>query len=157
WARYAPGLKTLEDALEIRRRVLLAFERAERQPDPARQQELLTFVIVGGGPTGVELAGTLAEMARQTLRDDFRSIDTARTRIIVVEPGATTLASFAEPLREAARRSLARLGVEVRENTMVTDIDAGGVTLNNGSLAASTVVWAAGVAASAVVRSLGVP
>ena len=155
WAQYAPGLKTLEDALEIRRRVLLAFERAEREPDPARQQQLLTFVIVGGGPTGVELAGTLAEMARQTLRDDFRSIDTARTCIVVVEAGPTILASFPEPLRAAARRSLARLGVEVRENTMVTDIDAGGVTLNNGALAAGTVLWAAGVAASAVVRTLG--
>jgi NADH dehydrogenase len=157
WAKYAPGLKTLEDALEIRRRVLVAFERAERESDPARQQRLLTFVIVGGGPTGVELAGTLAEMARQTLRDDFRSIDTARTRIVVIEAGPTILASFPEPLRAAARRSLARLGVEVRENTMVTDIDAGGVTLNNGSLAAGTVLWAAGVAASPVVRTLGVP
>jgi len=157
WAQYAHGLKTLEDALEIRRRVLLAFERAERESDPLRQHQLLTFVIVGGGPTGVELAGTLAEMARQTLRDDFRSIDTARTRIVVVEAGPTILASFPEPLRAAARRSLARLGVEVRENTMVTDIDAGGVTLNNGSLPAGTVLWAAGVAASAVVRTLGAP
>src|SRR5947207_10403685 len=127
WAQYAHGLKTLEDALEIRRRILLAFERAERESDPLRQQQLLTFVIVGGGPTGVELAGTLAEMARQTLRDDFRSIDTARTRIVVVEAGPTILASFPEPLRAAARRSLARLGVDVRENTMVTDIDAAGV------------------------------
>ena len=157
WAQYAHGLKTLEDALEIRRRILLAFERAERESDPLRQQQLLTFVIVGGGPTGVELAGTLAEMARQTLRDDFRSIDTARTRIVVVEAGPTILASFPEPLRAAARRSLARLGVDVRENTMVTDIDAAGVTLNNGSLAAGTVLWAAGVAASAVVRTLGAP
>ena len=157
WAQHAPGLKTLEDALEIRRRILLAFEHAERETNPARQQQLLSFVIVGGGPTGVELAGTLAEMARQTLRDDFRSIDTARTRIIVVEAGPTILAAFSEPLRDAARRSLARIGVEVLENTTVTGIDAHGVTLNNGSLAAGTVLWAAGVAASPVVRTLGVP
>jgi NADH dehydrogenase len=157
WEKYAPGLKTLEDALEIRRRVLLAFEHAERETDSARQERLLTFVVVGGGPTGVELAGTLAEMARQTLRDDFRSIDTARARIVVVEAGPTILAAFPEPLRAAARRSLARLGVDVRENTMVIGVDAGGVTLNNGSLDAGTVLWAAGVAASPVARTLGVP
>ena len=103
WARFAPGLKTLEDALEIRRRVLLAFERAERETDPARRQELLTFVLIGGGPTGVELAGTLAEIARQTLRDEFRSIDPSRARIVLVEAGPTILPSFPEKLRDAAR------------------------------------------------------
>ena len=166
WAVNAPGLKTLEDALEIRTRMLLAFERAERATDPARQQELLTFVLVGGGPTGVELAGTLAEIARQTLRDEFRSIDTSRARIVLVEAGPTVLPAFPEKLRVAARESLRHLGVEVRENTAVTDIDAHGVVLTVGSAAgesrtermtAGTVLWAAGVAASPLVKTLGVP
>jgi NADH dehydrogenase len=158
WAPYAPGLKTLEDALQIRTRLLLAFERAERESDPARQQELLTFVLVGGGPTGVELAGTLAEIARQTLRDEFRSIDTARTRIVLVEAGPTILPAFPEKLRQAARESLERLGVEVREKTTVTGVDAHGVDLSGGErLAAETVLWAAGVAASPLVKTLGVP
>jgi NADH dehydrogenase len=156
WARYAPGLKTLEDAIEIRTRMLLAFERAERESDPERQQRLLTFVIVGGGPTGVELVGTLAEIARQTLRDEFRSIDTSRTRIVLVEAGPTILPAFAERLRNAARESLRRLGVEVRENTAVTGIDACGVDLGKERLDAGTVLWAAGVAASPIVRTLGV-
>src|ERR1043165_1301604 len=113
WARYAPALKTLEDALAVRRRILVAFERAERESDPARRQELLTFVLVGGGPTGVELAGTLAEIARRTLHDEFRSIDTRQTRIVLVEAGPTILPAFPEKLRHAARASLTRLGVEV--------------------------------------------
>jgi NADH dehydrogenase len=157
WERYAPGLKTLEDALEIRRRILLAFERAERESDPAKQQKLLTFVLVGGGPTGVELAGTLAEIARQTLRDDFRSIDTRRARIVLVEAGPTILPTFPEKLRVAARRSLQRLAVEVREGTAVTAIDIGGVWLGPERLDAGTVLWAAGVAASPLVATLGVP
>ena len=157
WERYAPGLKTLEDALEIRRRILLAFERAERESDPAKQQELLTFVLVGGGPTGVELAGTLAEIARQTLRDEFRSIDTGRARIVLVEAGPTILPTFPEKLRVAARRSLQRLAVEVREGTAVTAIDIGGVWLGPERLDAGTVLWAAGVAASPLVATLGVP
>ena len=157
WARFAPGLKTLEDALEIRRRILLAFERAERETDPARQRELLTFVLVGGGPTGVELAGTLAEIARQTLRHEFRFIDTSLTRIVLVEAGATILPTFPPKLRDAARASLVRLGVEVRENTSVTHIDAHGVNLGDERLDAGTVLWAAGVAASALVRTLGAP
>lgn len=158
WAAHAPGLKTLEDALEIRTRLLLAFERAEREPDAARQQELLTFVLVGGGPTGVELAGTLAEIARETLRHEFRSIDTSRARIVLVEAGPTILPSFPEKLRVAARRSLQRLGVDVRENTAVTGIDARGVDLGGKErLAAGTVVWAAGVAASPLVKTLGIP
>jgi len=155
WAAYAPGLKTLEDALTIRRRILVAFEQAERETDPARQQRLLTFVLIGGGPTGVELAGTLAEIARQT-RAEFRNIDTRATRIIVVEAGPTILASFAPKLRDAARRSLQRLRVEVRENTPVTGVDAHGVMLGSERLDAGTVLWTAGVAASPVTATLGV-
>lgn len=157
WARYAPGLKTLEDALEIRRRLLLAFERAERESDADRQQRLLTFVIVGGGPTGVELAGTLAEIARRTLRDEFRAIDTSRARIILVEAGSTILPAFPEKLRRASRASLQQLGVDVRERTTVTDITADGVSLGAERLLASTVLWAAGVAASPLVATLGAP
>jgi NADH:ubiquinone reductase (H+-translocating) len=158
WARVAPGLKTLEDALEIRRRILLAFERAEREPDPPRRQELLTFVLVGGGPTGVELAGTLAEIARQTLRDEFRSIDPGRARIVLVEAGDTILATFPPKLRDAARASLTRLGVEVQEQTKVVSVDEHGVILaNDQRLVAGTVLWVAGVTASPLLRSLGVP
>jgi NADH:quinone reductase (non-electrogenic) len=157
WSAHAPGLKTLEDALEIRRRILLAFERAEREADPVRRRELLTFVLVGGGPTGVELAGTLAEIARQTLRDEFRSIDTSAARIVLVEAGPTILQTFPETLRAAARRALEHLQVEVREHTAVTDIDAHGVWLGQERLDAGTVLWAAGVAASPLVRTLGVP
>jgi NADH dehydrogenase len=158
WAEHAPGLKTLEDALDIRRRILLAFEYAERETDPVRQRELLTFVVVGGGPTGVELAGTLAEIARQTLRDEFRSIDTAGTRIVLVEAGPTILPTFPKKLRQAARASLHRLRVEVREQTAVTHIDARGVMLGaTERLDAGTVLWAAGVAASPLVATLGVP
>ncbi|PYR38979.1 MAG: FAD-dependent oxidoreductase [Acidobacteria bacterium] len=158
WAGAAPGLKTLEDALEIRRRVLLAFEWAERESDAAEQQKLLTFAIVGGGPTGVELAGTLAEIARHTLRGEFRSVDTSRTRIVLIEAGPTILATFPEKLRTAARKSLARLGVAIRERTAVTAVDAHGVTLATGErVDARTVVWAAGVAASPITRTLNVP
>jgi NADH:ubiquinone reductase (H+-translocating) len=157
WARYAPGLKTLEDALQIRRRLLLAFEQAEREPDASRQQRLLTFVIVGGGPTGVELAGTLAEIARRTLRDEFHAIDTSRAHIVLVEAGPTILPAFPEKLRNASRASLQQLGVEVRERTTVTDITADGVSLGTAQLVAGTVLWAAGVAASPVVATLGAP
>jgi NADH dehydrogenase len=161
WERSAPGLKTLDDALAIRRRILLAFERAEREGDPVRKQALLTFVLVGGGPTGVELAGTLAEIARQTLRDEFKSIDTTHARIVLVEAGPTVLATFRDDLRASARRSLQRLGVDVREHTRVTAIDAHGVDVEGPSgserLTAGTVVWAAGVAASPLVRTLGTP
>jgi len=156
WAANAPGLKTLEDALAIRRRILVAFEEAEREPDPARQQRLLTFVLVGGGPTGVELAGTLAEIARQTQRE-FRNIDTRSTRIIVVEAGPTILPAFAPKLRDAARASLQRLRVEVRENTRVINVDARGVSFDGERLDAGTVLWTAGVAASPVTKTLGVP
>ena len=157
WAASAPGLKTLEDALDIRRRVLLAFERAERETDRARQQDLLTFVLVGGGPTGVELAGTLAEISRQTLRHEFRTIDPSDARVILIEAGPTILQSFPEPLRNAARRSLERLHVDVREGIPVTSVDAHGVTVGTQRIGAGTVLWTAGVAASPLVRSLGAP
>jgi NADH dehydrogenase len=157
WEVNAPGLKTLEDAIGIRRRILIAFERAEREEDAARRHELLTFAIVGGGPTGVELAGTLAEIARQTLRDEFRSIDTARARIVLVEAGPTILPTFPETLRNAARESLRRLGVEIQEGTAVTAVDAHGVMIGTERLDAGTVLWAAGVAASSLVATLGVP
>jgi NADH dehydrogenase len=156
WAHSAPGLKTLEDAIHIRRRILLAFERAEQETDAARREELLTFVLIGGGPTGVELAGTLAEIARQTLRDEFRSIDTGQARIFLVEAGETILPTFPPKLRDAARASLTRLGIEVLERTRVTDVDAHGVMLGADRLPAGTVLWAAGVTASPLVQSLDV-
>lgn len=157
WAPFAPGLKTLEDALEIRRRVLVAFERAERESDPARRQALLTFVLVGGGPTGVELAGTLAEIARRTLRDEYRTIDTAQARIVLVEAGPTILQAFPEKLRDAARASLITLGVEVREGVAVTHIDEHGAMLGDERINAATVLWAAGVSASPLLKTLGAP
>ena len=154
WAPIAPGLKSLDDALEIRRRMLTAFEHAEREVDHDARDRLLTFVIVGGGPTGVELAGTLAEMARRTIREEFRNIVTSRTRIVLVDAGPSVLAAFPEPLQDVARRSLQRLGVEVVERTQVTSIDAGGVRLGDHYLPAGTIVWAAGVAASPLVAPL---
>jgi NADH:ubiquinone reductase (H+-translocating) len=157
WEQYAPGLKTLEDAITIRRRILIAFERAERETDPERQRELLTFVLVGGGPTGVELAGTLAEIARQTLRDEFRSIDTSRARIVLVEASRSILATFPETLQASARESLTRLGIEIREGVPVTHIDGHGVMLGTERIDAGTIVWAAGVAASPLVATLGAP
>jgi len=162
WETFAPGLKTLADALEVRRRVLLAFEEAERETDSARRKALLTFVIVGGGPTGVELAGTLAEIARHTLRHEFRDIDTARARIVVVEAGPSILGTFVPSLRDNARTSLAGLGIEIHEGTRVVGIDATGVDIQESDgapvrVTAATVVWAAGVFASPLVRTLGVP
>jgi len=162
WAPRAPGLKTLDDALEIRRRVLLAFEAAERETDLEERRRLLTFVIVGGGPTGVELAGALAEIARQSLPQDFRSINPKSSRILLLEGGPYVLPSFAEPLREAARDALTRLGVEVRTDAIVTGVDKAGVVVSMSSgaevvaIAAQTVLWAAGVAASPLAKSLGV-
>lgn len=165
WAPRAPGLKTLDDALDIRRRVLLAFEAAEREADALPRQRLLTFVIVGGGPTGVELAGALAEIARRTLRQDFRSIRPESACIVLVEGGPHLLAAFPERLREHARRSLERLGVDVRTGSVVTSIEADGVTWRPAADAgapptrvpAGTVLWAAGVAASPLAVSLGAP
>jgi NADH dehydrogenase len=162
WEPRAPGLKTLDDALEMRRRMLLAFEAAEREVDPEKQRRLLTFVIVGGGPTGVELAGALAEIARQSLVRDFRRIHPESARIILVEGSPYVLATFADPLREAAKRSLERLGVDVRTGMVVTGMDEDGVTVQAqgqppAHIAAATVLWGAGVAASPIARSLGVP
>jgi NADH dehydrogenase len=157
WASRAPGLKTLDDALEMRRRVLLAFEAAERETDPAVQQRLLTFVIIGAGPTGAELAGALAEIARQTLRDDFRHIRPESARILLVEGGPHVLGAFPDKLRTAARASLEALGVDVRTNAAVTAIDDDGVTAGGERIPAQTILWAAGVAASPLAASLGVP
>jgi len=162
WAERAPGLKTLDDALEMRRRVLLAFEAAEREADPDRQRRLLTFVIVGGGPTGVELAGALAEIARQSLRNNFRHIRPESARIVLVEGGPDILPAFAPPLRVEAKSALERLGVEVRTGWMVTGVDADGVSWKQKDgpvehIQATTVLWAAGVAASPIAKSLGAP
>jgi NADH dehydrogenase len=178
WASRAPGLKTLDDALDMRRRVLLAFEAAERESDPIRQRRMLTFVIVGGGPTGVELAGALAEIARNSLPQDFRSIRPESARIMLLEGGPDLLPAFPPRLRAASRRALERLGVEVRTNSMVTNVDEDGVTwvaasspatatsrwgpalagpTGDDRISAQTVLWAAGVAASPLAKSLGVP
>jgi len=157
WEPFAPGLKTLEDGLEIRRRVLLAFEHAERAGREADQRRLLTFAVVGGGPTGVELAGALAEIARHSLAHDFRHIDTPTARIVLIEAGPSILTAFPEVLRAKAKASLERLGVEVRTQAMVTAVDAGGVEAGGDRIEAATVVWAAGVAASPLGRALGVP
>lgn len=157
WRTAAPGLKTLEDALEIRRRVLLAFERAERETDPARRQTLLTFVVIGGGPTGVEMAGALGEMARQSLARNFRHFDPGSARIVLVEGGPGVLATFPEPLSKAAQRDLVRLGVEVRTGAPVTSVGPGRVEMGADVLAAGTILWAAGVAASPLGATLGVP
>jgi len=156
WARYAPGLKTLDDALLLRRRLLLAFEHAEAETDPARRDAWLSFAIVGGGPTGVELAGTLAEIARHTLKREFRHIDPASAKVRLLEAGPRILASFPESLSAKARRQLERLGVEVVTGTPVDEIDADGYRLGGKFVPARTVVWAAGVAASPVAQSLGV-
>jgi len=157
WTSRAPGLKTLDDALEMRRRVLLAFEAAERETDPEAQRRLLTFVIIGGGPTGVELAGALGEIARHTLTQDFRAIRTESARIILLEGGPHALATFPPSLQIAAVESLKRLGVEVRTGSMVTGVDEDGVQVGPEHIAAQTVLWAAGVAASPLAKSLGVP
>jgi NADH dehydrogenase len=162
WEPFAPGLKTIEDALEIRRRVLLAFELAERQSH-ARQAHAaesttpLNFVVVGGGPTGVELAGTLAEIARHALAHDFRSIDPRRTHILLLEGGPRVLPTYAPDLSRSAEAQLHHLGVEVRTSTMVTNVEAGAVYVGDTKLAATVILWAAGVAASPLGKKLGVP
>jgi NADH:ubiquinone reductase (H+-translocating) len=156
WSRYAPGLKTLEDALRIRARVLTAFERAEATDDRAEQMEWLTFLIVGAGATGVELAGTLAEIARHTLKREFRHIDPASARVLLVEGGPRVLPSFPESLSAKARRQLERLGVLVRTGRPVTALDERGVMVGDERIAARTVLWAAGVAASPLGATLGV-
>ncbi len=158
WARLAPGLKTIEDALDIRGRVFLAYEEAERTLDREQQAECLTFVVVGGGPTGVELAGTLAEIAHHSMKRDFRAIDPDASRVILMEGVDRVLPGYPEKLSHAARRQLEKLGVTVRTGCLVTAIDEHGVTVGGGErIPSRTVLWAAGVAASPLARSLGVP
>jgi NADH dehydrogenase len=156
WERHAPGLKTMEDALSIRRQVLVAFERAERERDPAAQRRLLTFVVVGGGATGVELAGALAEISRHTLAHDFRKIDPESARIILIEGGPDVLATYPDPLPAFARRALERLGVAVWTGAPVTDIREGHVQLGDETIEAGTILWAAGVSAVPLARTIGV-
>ena len=157
WQTVAPGLKSIDDATQIRRRILRAFEAAEIEDDPAARDRLLRFVIVGGGPTGVELAGTIAELAHHTLAKDFRRIDPSAAKIVIVEAGPRLLAAFHEPQSAYAARALEKLGVEVRLGTAVTVCDEHGVALGSQRIEAATVLWAAGVAASPVGRWLGVP
>jgi NADH:ubiquinone reductase (H+-translocating) len=157
WEPFAPGMKTLEQATEIRRRVLTAFELAERANDPELERRLLTFVIVGGGPTGVELAGTLGEISRFALSKDFRHIDPTKTRVILIEAGSRILATFDEKLSKRARRDLENLGVTIWTGMRVTNISADGVTLGEEKVHASTVLWAAGVKPSPLNATLGVP
>ena len=156
WEVFAPGLKTIEDALEIRRRVLLAFELAERQVAAGETDAPINFVVVGGGPTGVELAGTLAEISRYALAHDFRSINPARTHILLIEGGPRVLPAYAEDLSRSAEEQLRHLGVEVRTSAMVTRVEAGAVYLGEVRLPATVVLWAAGVAASPLGKRLGV-
>ena len=154
WAQHAPGLKTLDDAFVIRRRVLSAFERAEAATDAAERDACLTFAVIGGGPTGVELAGTLAEIARHTLKRDFRHIDTRKARILLIESGRRVLSSFTEDLANKAQRQLVRLGVEVHAGKAVTEIGADFVKFGDQRIAARTILWAAGVAASPLGKQL---
>ncbi len=156
WEPWAPGLKTLEDALEIRRRILLAFEKAERESDALRRRALLTFVIVGGGPTGVELAGAIAEIACRVLVDDFRAINPREAHVILLEAGPRILATFPEQLSARAEESLKTLGVEVRTKSAVTQVGPDGVEVGGWRIHAATTLWAAGVKASPLARSLRV-
>ena len=157
WEPYAPGLKAIEDASEIRRRFLLAFENAEKSLDEREQQEFMTFVIVGGGPTGVELAGSLPYIARKALGPDFRRIDTSRTKVILVEAGPRILPSFPEGLAARAARDLTDLGVDVRVNSAVTRVGPDGVSIGEETIRARTAFWAAGNNASPVGRFLDAP
>jgi NADH dehydrogenase len=157
WEPYAPGLKTLEDATMIRRRILTAFEKAEREPDPAKRAEYLTFVIIGGGPTGVEVAGTMADLARDTLTGDFRVIDPATARVVLIEGGPRVLGAFSEDLSAYAKQALEKLGVTVHLGHPVTECHADGVEFDGQSLRAKTIIWAAGVQASPAAKWLGAP
>jgi NADH dehydrogenase len=157
WEPYAPGVKTLEDATRIRRRILSAFEQAEWETDPARRAQWLTFVIIGAGPTGVELAGTIAELAHDTLRGDFRNFDTRSARVVLVEAGPRILAGFSKDLSAYAEKALTRLGVEVRLGQPVSECRADGITLGGATLPARTILWAAGVAASPAAEWLEAP
>jgi NADH dehydrogenase len=155
WEPFAPGLKTLEDATTLRRRILVAFERAERESDPARRAARLTFVIIGAGPTGVELAGTIAELAHSTLPQDFRNIDTRKARVVLIEAGPRVLAGFADELSAYAQHSLEKIGVEVVLGQPVTDCNREGVVYGGNRLDAKTIIWAAGVRASPAAEWLG--
>jgi NADH:quinone reductase (non-electrogenic) len=157
WERWAPGLKTVEDALEVRRRVLSAFEAAELEPDPEHVRELLTFVVVGAGPTGVELAGALSEIGRLTVAKDFRTFDPRSIRVVLVEGANRVLPPYTPQMSAKAKTQLERLGVEVRVGAQVTEIDQHGVWLGQERILARTVLWAAGVAASPLGKGLGVP
>jgi NADH dehydrogenase len=157
WEPLAPGLKTLDDALDIRGRILMAFERAERERDAARRRACLTFVVVGGGPTGVELAGAIGEIACKVMARDFRTFDSREAQTILVEAGPRILPAFPETLAAKAERSLERLCVEVRAGEAVTRMEPGAVWIGSDRIASETVLWAAGVAPSPVARSLGVP
>jgi NADH dehydrogenase FAD-containing subunit len=155
WEPFAPGLKKIDDATDIRRRILLAFEQAEGAAEPSERQALLTFLIVGGGPTGVELAGAIAELARKALAAEFRAIDPRQARVILIEAGTRLLPAFPERLSAIAKRSLERLGVEVRLGSAVTACDAAGVAIGAERLASRCIIWAAGVAASPAGKWLG--
>jgi len=157
WEQFAPGLKSLEDAIRIRRNVLLAFEKAETETDPSERQKLMTIVVVGGGPTGVELAGAFAELAKQVLRKDFRRIDPTKAQIILIEASPHVLSNMDEALQLSAERQLQRLGVQVRNNVKVASISEGCVELTTGErICAASILWAAGVGASSLTRQLGV-
>jgi NADH dehydrogenase len=157
WEPFAPGLKTIEDALEIRRRMLLSFELAERQANDQKEQVPLNFVVVGGGPTGVELAGTLAEIAHKALTHEFRTIDPGKTRIVLLEGGPRILPAYPEDLSRSAEEQLKRLGVEVHTSALVTNVTAGAVHMGETQLPAALIIWAAGVAASPLGKKLGAP
>jgi NADH dehydrogenase len=157
WALHAPGLKSIEDALDIRRRILLAYEEAEKEADDEARRALLTFAIVGGGPTGVELAGALAEISRHALAEDFRNIDPTQAGILLIEGLSRILPTFSPEMSDQAVRQLARLGVEVLTGKQVTEITADGVSIGGQFIPAKTVLWAAGVSASPLAQSLGVP
>ena len=154
WQANAPGLKTIANATEIRRRILTAYEVAERIEDPERQKKLLTFVIIGGGPTGVELAGAIGEMSRFTLAKDFRSIDAKSTRVFLMEAGPRILNAFPEKLADRAARDLESLGVQIWTNSLVTNVNSDGVQVGDEQISANTVIWAAGVKASPLAKSL---
>ncbi len=156
WEQAAPGLKTIENATEIRRRILTAFEGAERSTDPALQRKNLTFVVVGGGPTGVEMAGAIGEMSRYALARDFRSINAKSTRVFLMEAGPRILSAFPQNLSDRASRDLEKLGVQIWTSSLVTQLDDDGVTVGNERIDAATVIWAAGVKASGLGEKLGV-
>ena len=157
WEQFAPGLKTLEDAMRIRQQVLLAFERAETEPDSAAYERLMTIVVVGGGPTGVEMAGALGELAHHVLKRDFRRIDPTRARIVLIEAGDRILDMFPPELSDKAEEQLSALGVEIVKNTSVQNIQKGLVELPHGMIPAETIIWAAGVQAHPITRTLSVP